>query len=150
MTIVETNRTPARPALFLLVRPATRHYLVRRDDLTDMRRIAGPADLDALGTPDRPAVPVKLSALLGEPAPERANQALIVSLRRRPVVFLVQHVEMLIEHAHVEPLPALLRAALGDAWSVGTLLIDEEPTIVLDLRAIARSVLAAAKTTREE
>ncbi len=148
--MIETKPTPARPALFLLVRPTTRRYLVRREDLTDMRRIAGPGDLDALGTPARPAVPVELSALLGEGAPERANQALIVSLRRRPVVFLVQQVEMLIEHARVEPLPALLRTALGDAWSVGAVLIDDEPTIVLDLRAVARSVLAAAKTTREE
>lgn len=150
MTINETKPALARPALFLLVRPATRRYLVRREDLTDMRRIAGPGDLDALGTPDRPAVPVELSALLGEGTPERANQALIVSLRRRPVVFLVQQVEMLIEYARVEPLPALLRTALGDAWSVGAVLIDDEPTIVLDLRAVARSVLAAAKTTREE
>jgi hypothetical protein len=143
------TQTPSHPLFLLLIRPSAQRYAVRRDDVAEIRRIASAHEIARLGTPERPAVPVPLGALLGESEDRPANQALIVMLRRRPVVFLIHQIETFIERAAIEPLPDLIRRSLSQPWSIGVLPTEDGPAVVLDLRAIARSVLAA-KAVREE
>jgi hypothetical protein len=145
-----TAQTSTRPNILLVIRPAERRYAVRHADLTDIRRVVQRHELDALGTPERPAVPVRLSDMLGESSDLPAHQALIVSLRRRPIVFLVHQIEMFVEQPVLEPLPDLIRRSLSEPWSTGVMQTEEGPAVVLDLRALARSVLTSAKALREE
>lgn len=72
---------------------------------------------------------------------QAATPCLIVPLRRRTIALLVDAVDNLVDHAIVQPLPPLLRDRLREPWATGVLLIDEQPVVQLDVRAIARSIL---------
>ncbi|HWQ14529.1 MAG TPA: chemotaxis protein CheW [Roseiflexaceae bacterium] len=127
-------------ALLLIVRTALRRYAVLRSDITEVRLLAGPDDLQG---GDRPYVRVELGPLL-DPADRSAQlrrQALVVPLRRRNIALLVDRVEEFLERPAVHPLPALLRERLRDPWATGALLLDGDIVIQLDLRAVARSAL---------
>jgi hypothetical protein len=131
-------------AMLLIVRTSLRRYVVRRDDVFDIRLIPG---LEALADDtqfDRPVLGVELGALL-DPA-DRARparrRALLVPLRRRYVALLVDDVDGFLEQMQCAPLPHLLSARLGQPWAVGALALEDELLVQLDLRAIARSVLA--------
>lgn len=130
--------------MIMIVSTATRRYAVRRDDLTVMQVVASPADLYPLQSTDRPAIPVDLGELL-DPADQSVSgrkHGLVVPMRRRPIVFLVERVEQSIEQPTIQPLPVLITRCFKQAWAVGVLHVDNELTILLDLRAIARSILA--------
>jgi chemotaxis signal transduction protein len=130
--------------MLLLVYTALHQYAIRRDDLAAIRVIAGQADLDQLGSRDRPAMPIGLGELLDphDHARQTRQHGLIVPLRRRPLVFLVERVEQTIEAPIIHPIPVLIAKHLRDTWAVGVIEINQMLTILLDLRAIARSILA--------
>jgi hypothetical protein len=127
--------------MLVVVRTANRRYAVRRTDLLGIRR-ADVARHEALRSA-QPFASMALGALLEPLAASeiRPSQALLVSLRRRTIALLVERVEEFLEQPHVHPLPALLRNQLHQEWAVGILMHEDEPIIVLDLRAVARSVL---------
>jgi hypothetical protein len=129
--------------ILLIVRTALRRYAVRRDDLFDIKLVGGPADLLAPGLFERACVGVELGPLL-DPADQSTRSrhlALIVPLRRRYVALLVDDVDTFVERAASAPLPALLRARLGQPWAVGALAVDDDLILQIDLRAVARSAM---------
>jgi chemotaxis signal transduction protein len=130
--------------MIVMISTATRRYAIRREDLTSMQVIATDQDLASLSTAERPAIPVDLGMLL-DPADHSApgrKHGLVVPLRRRPVVFLVERVEQSIEQPMIHPLPTLISRCLRDIWAIGALDFDDQLMILLDLRAIARSIMA--------
>jgi chemotaxis signal transduction protein len=130
--------------MLVIIRTATRRYAIRRDDLTAMQVITSAQDLEGLSTVERPAIAVDLGALL-DPADQSADgrkHGLVVPLRRRPIVFLVERVEQAIEQPIIQQLPALIHACLRERWAVGVLNFEDHLLILLDLRAIARSIMA--------
>jgi hypothetical protein len=129
-------------ALLLIVKTARRRYVVRRDDLTDIKLVVG-ADALAGERFDRPVLGAELGPLL-DPADHSTlprRRALIVPLRRRYIALLVDYVEDFLERTQSAPLPALLRERLSQHWAVGALAVENDLIVQLDLRAVARSVL---------
>jgi hypothetical protein len=129
--------------VLLIVRTALRRYAIRRDDLLDVKLVAGPADLQAGGLFDRPCVGIELGPLL-DPADQSAQtrrRALIVPLRRRYIALLVDYVDSFLERVVCAPLPPLLHGRLRQPWAIGALTLDDDLIVQIDLRAIARSAL---------
>jgi chemotaxis signal transduction protein len=130
--------------MLVIVHTATRRYAIRRDDLTAMQVVASAQDLAGLSSVERPAIAVDLGSLL-DPADQSnpgRKHGLVVPLRRRPIVFLVERVEQAIEQPTIQQLPALIKACLHDMWAIGVLDFEDHLLILLDLRAIARSIMA--------
>lgn len=127
----------------VLVKTELRRYAVRHDDISAIRMLASPADLEAIGTPERPSIPVELGTLLDPQDCTKLarRRGMVVLMRRRPIVFMVDLVDDFLENPEVLPLPELLRGKLNQPWATGALLIDQDVVLVLDLRAIARSIL---------
>lgn len=130
--------------MIVLVKTPLRRYAVRYDDVMAIKLVGGPADIEALGTPERPCAAVDLGQLLDDrnASALTRRRALLVPLRRRYVAFLVDMVDAFVERPQVHPLPDLLRRRLAQPWAIGALLDGEELIVQLDLRALARSVLA--------
>lgn len=130
--------------MIVIVTTTQRRYAVRREDFVGMRLVGGPEDLAALGAPDRPAVSVDLGALLdaSDQAAHGRRHGLVVPLRRRSIVFLVGRVESMLEQPSIRSMPPLLARRLQEPWAIGVLEYADELALLLDLRAIARSVLA--------
>jgi hypothetical protein len=130
--------------VIVIVSTARRRYAIRREDVVGMQLVAGPADLEELGTPERPALPVELCELLEPEARSQPGRrhGLVVPIRRRPVVFLVDRVEGAAEDALVQPLPALIARRLEQPWALGALEHEGELVVLIDLRSLARSVMA--------
>jgi hypothetical protein len=129
--------------MLLIVRTALRRYAVSREDVAELRLVAGPRDLETPGAGGRPYVGVDLGALL-DPADRSAlirRRALVVPLRRRNVALLVDRVDEFHEHLPVLPLPELLRGRLREPWATGALLLGDEIIVAIDLRAVARTAL---------
>jgi hypothetical protein len=137
--------------MVVVVQTTSRRYAIRRTDIFAMSLITGERDLRELGNPERPALPVELGELLspGDIAPQGRTRrhGLVVPLRRRPIVFLVERVDQMIEQPAVQKLPALLSRQLREPWATGVLEIDHELTLLIDLRAVARSVFAQRPIT---
>src|SRR5919199_1720785 len=129
--------------VLLIVRTALRRYAIRRDDLYDVKLIAGPADLQAGGIFERACIGVELGPLLdpSDMSAQARRRALIVPLRRRYIALLVDYVDSFLERTVSAPLPGLLRAQLRQPWAIGALAFDDELIVQLDLRAVARSAL---------
>jgi hypothetical protein len=129
--------------LLLVVCTARRRYAVRRDDVLEIRLVAGASAMpnDERG---RPYIGVELGALL-DPADRSSltrRHGLVVPLRRRKIALLADQVESFQEHLQAVALPELLGAQLSQPWAVGALMLDDDLIIQIDLRAVARSALA--------
>lgn len=131
--------------ILLLIRTAHRRYIVRQDDLMAIVSIAHVDELGRSNRFDRPCLGVELGPLLdpADQTDQTRRHALMIPLRRRYVAILVDKVETFLEHTRATPLPALLRDRLREPWATGALVTDEDTIVELDLRAIARSVLAS-------
>lgn len=131
--------------LLLTVQTTLHCYVVRRDQVHELRLIGSSADLERADERGRPLFSRELGPLL-DPGDLRSNarrHALIVPTRRRSVALLVERVEQL-EAASldiVQPLAPLLARRLARPWFLGAVLRDDVPTLVLDLRQIAQDVL---------
>lgn len=135
------------PTLLMAVRDGDRRYLVPHDHV-DQVRLLDRADLPSHDDRGRPLLACALGDLLdpGQPGAARRH-ALIVTLRRRSVVLLVERVEALADAADVspQPLPALIAGSLARAWYLGAVIDDGEPVLVLDLRRIALDLSVSEK-----
>ncbi|HMP39981.1 MAG TPA: hypothetical protein PKA05_06335 [Roseiflexaceae bacterium] len=123
----------------LLVRTGHRRYACRYSDLHEIRAVAHTDDLLQSQT----TLPVELGVLL-DPADHSAQMrrhALLVPLRRRMIALLVDTVETFIEAADLLPLPPLIMRHLQQPWAIGVIIDTTAPVVVLDARAIARSIL---------
>ena len=128
----------------LIVKTNLRRYAIRRDELLDVKLVPNVAALAAGGIYDRPCLGVELGTLL-DPADRTIlarRRALIVPLRRRYIAFLVDYIETFLENVAPAPLPALLGERLRLPWATGALAIEDEVIVQLDIRAVARGVLA--------
>ncbi|MCS6841230.1 MAG: chemotaxis protein CheW [Roseiflexus sp.] len=129
--------------MLLIVRTARHRYIVRREDVAALRAFTRIASYHQPGDEGRTSIIVELGPLL-DPADISVMQrrhALIIPLRRRTIALLVDAVDNLVDHAVVQPLPPLLRERLREPWATGVLMVDEQPVVQLDVRAIARSIL---------
>lgn len=136
--------------LTLIVQTARRRYAVRRDEVQEIKLIAGAGDLPASDDQGRACVGVELGPLL-DPDDCSAlvrRRALFVPLRRGVVALLADRIESFHEYARIEALPDLLAARLRAPWATGALLLDSELIVHLDLRAVARTALALRAAQR--
>ena len=131
----------------LLVRTARHRYAVRRSDLMEIKLVADASAMPSDGR-GNPYIGVELGPLL-DPA-DRSDltrrRALVVPLRRRMVALLADRVETFQEHQQIVALPELIGAQLSEPWAIGALVLDNEVIVQLDLRAVARSVMARSSS----
>jgi hypothetical protein len=129
--------------MLLIVKTAARRYAVRRDDVFEIRLIETTTALETPTPAAWPTIGVELGPLIDPDDRSRLTRrrGLLVPLRRRYVALLVDHVETFFERGECAPLPALLRERLQLPWAIGALAQDDDLILLLDLRAIARSVL---------
>jgi hypothetical protein len=129
--------------MLIIVQTALRRYAVRRGDVASMLPIYTQEQLMALGSAQHPALPVELGAWF-DPADQlhtARRHALVVPLRRRPIVFQVERIEQTIEYPLIQPVPALITGSMRDIWAVGVVTYEEQLAVLIDLRAVARSVM---------
>lgn len=141
-------------SLLLTIRTTLHHYLVRRDQMLEIRLITSVADLERPDERGRPLISAELGKLL-DPADLRSQarrHALIVPTRRRGVALLVERVEDFSHQnaAAMQPLAPLLRQRLTRPWFLGSVVGDDDtPVLVLDLRQIAQDVLLGTHTRED-
>ncbi len=151
------NRTPEQLPRFsvlemlLIIRTAQHRYIVRREDVATLRAMTR-GDDGRREDADPSVIAVELGPLI-DPADVSTVQrrhALIIPLRRRNIALLVDAVDTIVEYADVQPLPPLLRERLREPWTTGVLLINDQPVVQLDVRAIARSILLQRTRASEQ
>lgn len=131
--------------LLITVDTQLNRYIVRRDQILELRMIISNADLERPDERGKALVAHELGALLD--AEDRhgnaRRHALVVPTRRRSVALLVDRVEDFRYAAPgiVQPLVPLLRKRLARPWFLGVVVQDDTPFLVLDLRQIAQDVL---------
>lgn len=133
--------------LLMAVRDGARRYLVPHAHV-DQVRLLDRAALPSHDDRGRPLVACALGDLLDPGGPGVARRhALVVNLRRRGVVLLVERVETLADAASVspQPLPALIERSLDRAWYLGAVIDNGQPVLVLDLRRIALDISVSEK-----
>jgi len=143
------NRTPEQLPRFsvlemlLIVRTAQHRYIVRREDVATLRAMTRSGSGDGREDADPSVIAVELGPLIdsSDVSTAQRRHALIIPLRRRNIALLVDAVDTIVDHVDVQPLPPLLRERLHEPWATGVLLIDDQPVVQLDVRAIARSIL---------
>lgn len=132
--------------VLLTVRTSMHRYIVRRDHIAEIRMIAGNGDLELRDKRGKPIMRHELGHLLdSENTPIRTRwHALIVSTHHRDVALLVDRVEDIAHTSSevIQPLAPLLARRLTRPWVLGTLVRDDEPLLVLNLRQIAQAVLS--------
>lgn len=139
-----TDQIPSKkPSITLLIHTPHYRYAVQHADITSIRSCTSPEEIARWGTPDRPGIAIDLGEFLNADTPvwSQRTSALIVTMRRRPIAFVVRHIEQMIEHAPIQPLPEVIRTALRNHWATGVLENQGTLSIVLDLRELARSIL---------
>ncbi|MBC8162630.1 MAG: hypothetical protein H7Z42_15570 [Roseiflexaceae bacterium] len=124
--------------LLLIAHTTLRRYAIRHDDVLSIQAVHGSAGAD-------PALLLRNLGTLFDPldsGPSQPHHGLFVPIRRKQVVFLIEQVELLERPPSVQALPLFLQAHLRQPWSLGVMVLDDEPVILLDLRAVARAVMA--------
>lgn len=137
--------------MVLIVRTAQRRYIVRREDVATIRAMTY-SDEGGWNDAEPSLIAVDLGSLIDptDVSTLQRRHALIIPLRRRNVALLVDAVDAIVEHADVQPLPQLLRERLREPWTTGVLLIDDQPVVQIDVRAIARSILLRRTRASEQ
>jgi hypothetical protein len=96
----------------------------------------------------RPLICRELAALFGEAVVGAAGrrQAIMITLRRRSVGLLVDHIDSLeaADGSAVQPLSPILARRMARPWFLGAIVCDDLPLLLLDLRRIATDVAAGA------
>ena len=137
--------------MLLIVRTARRRYIVRREDVATLRAMTR-SDNGRREEADSSVIAVELGPLIDpdDVSTAQRQHALIIPLRRRSIALLVDAVDAIIDHADIQPLPPLLGELLREPWTTGVLLIDDQPVVQLDVRAIARSILLQRTRASEQ
>ncbi len=131
-------------ALLLMAVTTLHRYVVRRDQILELRRITGAADAEQPDERGRPLLLSDLGQLLDpHDIPHNVRRhGLVVPTRRRKVVFLVERVEDFTDaEPTVQPFAPLLSQSLARPWFLGAVVYAEQPLLVLDLRQIAQDVV---------
>jgi chemotaxis signal transduction protein len=126
-----------------MLRTARRRYAARYDDVYTVWRLASAVDLQRHGDAERAPIGIDLGTLF-DPQDQSAGlhrHGLVVPIRRRNVVLLVEAVEDFLVQPQIYAVPAVLRPRLLQPWTIGAVLLDDQPVMVLDVRAVARSVM---------
>ncbi|MGQ9547662.1 MAG: chemotaxis protein CheW [Roseiflexus sp.] len=136
--------------MLLIIQTAQHRYIVRREDVATLRAITRGSNSQEEADPS--LIAVELGSLIDptDVSTLQRRHALIIPLRRRNIALLVDAVDTIVEHVDVQPLPTLLRECLREPWATGVLLIDGEPVVELDVRAIARSILLRRTRASEQ
>lgn len=137
--------------LLLTVRTTFYHYIVRRDHISEIRMITSLADVAHCDERGKPVVRCELGHLL-DPTDlliSTRKQALIVPTRRRSVALLVDRVEDFSDASLevIQPLSSILAPRLARSWFIGTLIRNDTPFLILDVRQIAQDVLFGQHNT---
>lgn len=133
--------------LLLTIRTSQHSYIVRRDQIGELRLIVRDEDLQRSDERGRKVVSGELESFLNAQDIRSlgCRHALIVYMRRRSVALLVERIEdVVVDRSIAEvihPLPPLLRQHLARPWFLGVLIREETPLLVLDLRQIAQDLL---------
>lgn len=137
--------------LLLKVHTTLHSYIVRRDQVHELRLVLGSADLEGVDERGRQMVNCELGRML-DPADLRGHvrrHALVVHMRRRNVALLAERIDAIRVAAEpeqlVQPLPSLLAQRLDYPWFMGVFIHEELPLLVLDVQQIARHVLLSQK-----
>ena len=138
--------------MLLIVRTAQHRYIVRREDVATLRAMTRSGSGDGREDADPSVIAVELGPLIdsSDVSTAQRRHALIIPLRRRNIALLVDAVDTIVDHVDVQPLPQLLRERLHEPWATGVLLIDDQPVVQLDVRAIARSILLQRTRASEQ
>lgn len=122
----------------LLIHTQRQRFVVSSGDVYAIRSVA------AADAPEPQAIHVALGTLFGQADSSNAKRhhGMVVPLRRKVITFLVDRIDTLDTPPHQHPLPALLSSRLQAPWSLGVYEIEQQLVIQIDIRAIARSVLA--------
>lgn len=131
----------------LLANTGLHRYVVRQDDIIELRLIPDPNNLP-VDDRGKPYLGVELGEMLdpNDRSTQPRRHALVVAMRRRLIALLVDSIDSLPEDLVPVPLPSLLQARLANPWVVGAVVLDDSVVVELDLRAIARSVLSPRST----
>lgn len=139
--------------VILVVRMGPRSYVVRREQVHELRRMPGGPGGETVDARGKPMVNVALGPLLDPDGPQNGanNHAILVQLRRRSVAFMVDFIDRLDAPEPDEvgtpggtailPLPPLLKRRLARPWFAGVLIGAAGLLLVLDLRQIAQDVV---------
>jgi hypothetical protein len=108
--------------------------------------------LDPAGEPadqgGRPLICRELGQLLGGATTGVVGRrhAISISLRRRSVALLIDHIDSLNDEGPlaIQPLASLLTRRLASQWFLGAVVYRGEPLLLLDLRRIATDVAIGA------
>lgn len=131
----------------LLITINTTHaqYVLRRDQISELRRVTSPADLERPDLRGKPIRCQELGPLLDptDVVSQSCQHAVIIPTRRIGLALLVERVDSLHQDdgSQIYPLPALLARHLSHPWYLGVVLRDATPLLLLDLRQIAQYVL---------
>jgi chemotaxis signal transduction protein len=131
----------------LIVQTARHRYAVRRGDLMEIKLVP---DASAMPADDRghPYIGIELGPLIDpdDRSTLTRRRALVVPLRRRMIALLADRIETFQERPQIMALPELIGTQLSQPWAVGALVLDNEVIVQLDLRAVARSVMARSSS----
>lgn len=116
----------------LVVSTPLHRYIIRNDDVQELRLIASPSQYTYdLGTLLDPA----------DVSTRSRRPGLVVPLRRKEVIFLIEQVDLLEQAPPLLALPPLLQTHVTQPWATGVLELDGQLALHLDVRAIARAAL---------
>jgi chemotaxis signal transduction protein len=137
--------------LLLTVSTARHRYIVRRDQIGELRTVKSQADLEQPDDRGRSILHVDMGQILDPQDATRYARchALVIPMRRRSVALLIERIEDASTTYEtletVQTLPPLLAARLAYAWFSGVVIRDDIPLLVLDVRQIARDMLLRDK-----
>lgn len=133
-----------RNLLLTVVTPLHR-YIVRRDQMIELRVVTSPSDLERPDERGFPLIACELSPLLDprdtSDAPRR--HAVVVPAPTYSVALLVERIEDLhiVNEESIQPVSPLFKWQLERLWFLGFIVEHEIPLLVLDLQQIARDVI---------
>lgn len=140
--------------LLLTVMTTKHQYIVRRDQILELRLVTDEADLKRPDERGKPIISGELGTLLDpEDVPMTPRRhAIIVPTRRRSIALLVDRIEnvQMTAEDSMQKLPALFLRNLSRPWFLGVMVQEDTPVLVLDLRQIAQDVMLMQKKPKTE
>jgi hypothetical protein len=131
--------------LLLTVITKNHRYIVRRDQMIELRLVTTEADLKRPDERGKPIISGELSLLLDpdDPPTHSRRHAIIVPTRRRSVALLVDRVEdvQATTEGMIQKLPEVFKRRLERPWFLGVMVQEDTPILVLDLRQVAQDML---------
>ena len=126
-------------ATLLLVQTAYRQYAIRNDDVYAIRAV------NTKLPPSAQERYIELGPMFDptDVSDTTRRHAMLVPLRRKLLLFLVDRIDQFESPPAISALPKLIADHLKQPWAVGVVPLEDRMIVLLDLRAIARSVLSS-------